>query len=155
MLGLHPASAQAQVPTMISYQGRVLMNNNNFNGTGQFKFALVQGAGPTLLWKNDASPGNTEPLAFVSLSVANGLVMTVLGDTALANMSALPGSVFTNPDVRLRVWFNGGSGFQQLTPDQRIVSVGYALTAGSVPDGSITTAKLAPGVLSATNLPSN
>lgn len=140
---------------MISYQGRVLMNNNNFNGTGQFKFALVQGAGPALLWKNDGSPGNTEPLAFVSLSVANGLVMTVLGDTTLANMNSLPGSVFANPDVRLRVWFNGGAGFQQLTPDQRIVSVGYALMAGNVPDGSITTSKLAPGVLSPANFPPN
>ena len=54
-------TANAQVPTMISYQGRVLMNNTNFGGTGQFKFALVQGAGPTLLWKNDGSAGNTEP----------------------------------------------------------------------------------------------
>ena len=150
-----PSSTYAQVPTMISYQGRVLMNNNNFSGTGQFKFALVQGVGPALLWKNDGSPGNTEPASFVSLPVANGLVMTVLGDTTLANMTSLPASVFANPDVRLRVWFNGGSGFQQLTPDQRIVSVGYALMAGGVPDGSITTPKLAPGVLSPANFPPN
>ncbi len=149
------ATANAQVPTMISYQGRVLMNNTNFGGTGQFKFALVQGAGPTLLWKNDGSAGNTEPAAAVSLSVANGLVMTTLGDTALANMTALPASAFANADVRLRVWFNGGAGFQQLTPDQRIVSVGYALMANTVPDASITAAKLAPGVLSPVNFPNN
>ncbi len=149
------ATAHAQVPTMISYQGRVLMNNTNFGGTGQFKFALVQGSGPTLLWKNDSSAGNTEPAAAVSLSVANGLVMTTLGDTALANMTALPASAFANADVRLRVWFNGGAGFQQLTPDQRIVSVGYALMANSVPDGSITATKLAPGVLSPVNFPNN
>jgi len=53
--------------------------------------------------------------------------------------------VFANTDVRLRVWFNGGSGFQQLTPDQRIVSVGYAMRAETVPDGSITSSKLAAG----------
>ena len=149
-------TASAQVPTMISYQGRVQMNNTNFGGTGQFKFALVRAAGPTLLWKNDASAGNTEPTSAVSLSVANGLVMTALGDTTLVNMTALPISAFENyPDVRLRVWFNGGAGFQQLTPDQRIVSVGYALMAGTVQDGSITTAKLAPGVLTPANFPVN
>jgi len=151
-LALLTAAAQAQVPTMISYQGRVQMNGTNFGGTGQFKFALVQGAGPTLLWKNDGSAGNTEPGAAVSLSVANGLVMTTLGDTALANMTALPASAFANADVRLRVWFNGGAGSQQLTPDQRIVSVGYALMSGSVPDGSITAAKLANGAVTAAKI---
>jgi hypothetical protein len=146
-LALFAIAVQAQVPPMISYQGRVLMDGANFNGTGQFKFALVQGAGPTLLWKNDGSAGNTEPSASVSLSVANGLVMTTLGDTTLANMTAIPASAFVNADVRLRVWFNGGAGFQQLTPDQRVVSVGYALMSGNVPDGSITGAKLANGAV--------
>jgi hypothetical protein len=154
-LALLTIAAQAQVPPMVSYQGRVLMNNTNFGGTGQFKFALVRGAGPTLLWKNDGSAGNTEPAAAVSLPVANGLVMTTLGDTALANMTAIPATVFEQPDVRLRVWFNGGAGFQQLTPDQRIVSVGYAMMAGNVTDGAITAAKLAPGVLSPANFPAN
>ncbi len=146
-LALLAASASAQVPTMISYQGRVQVNNTNFSGTGQFKFALVRGAGPALLWKNDGSAGNTEPAAAVSLPVANGLVMTTLGDTALANMTALSAATFEYPDVRLRVWFDGGAGFQQLTPDQRIVSVGYALMANTVPDGAITAAKLANGAV--------
>jgi hypothetical protein len=155
-LALLTAAARAQVPTMISYQGRVQMNNTNFGGTGQFKFALVNGAGNVTFWSNDGSSvGGAQPAAAVSLSVANGLVMTVLGDTSLANMTALPASAFVNNDVRLRVWFNGGAGFQQLTPDQRIVSVGYALMAGNVPDGSITAAKLAPGVLNPVNFPAN
>jgi hypothetical protein len=145
-------AAQAQVPAMISYQGRVIMDNANFNGTGQFKFALVRGPGPTLLWKNDGSAGNTEPGAAVSLPVANGLVMTTLGDTTLANMTALPVTAFDQPDVRLRVWFNGGAGFQQLTPDQRVVSVGYSLMAGNVPDGSITATKLANGAVTSAKI---
>jgi hypothetical protein len=152
-LALLATAARAQVPTMISYQGRVQMNNTNFGGTGQFKFALVNGAGNVSFWSNDGSSvGGAQPAAAVSLSVANGLVMTVLGDTSLANMTALPASAFANIDVRLRVWFNGGAGFQQLTPDQRIVSVGYALMAGNVPDGSITSAKLAPGAVTSASL---
>lgn len=145
----------AQVPAMLNYQGRMLVAGTNFHGVGQFKFALVQGAGPALLWKNDGSGGDSEPAAAVSLPVNSGLVMTLLGDATLANMTAIPVTVFTNSDVRLRVWFDGGPGFQQLLPDQRIVSVGYAMMASTVPDGSITAAKLAPGVLSATNLPAN
>jgi len=39
-------------------------------------------------------------------------------------------NVFLNQDVFLRVWFNDGvHGYQQLTPDQRIAAVGYALNA--------------------------
>jgi hypothetical protein len=33
----------AQVPQLINYQGRVAVNGTNFDGTGQFKFALVDG----------------------------------------------------------------------------------------------------------------
>src|SRR5262249_4482259 len=136
-LVLFAASALGQVPTMISYQGRVLTNNVNFSGSGQFKFALVNGAGNVSFWSNDGtSVGGSQPTPAVSLSVANGLVMTLLGDTSLANMTAIPSTVFANSDVRLRVWFNGGLGFQQLAPDSPIVSVGYAMMAATVPDGS-------------------
>jgi hypothetical protein len=147
-LALLTITAPAQVPTMISYQGRVLVDNANYNGSGQFKFALVNGAGNVTFWSNDGSSvAGSQPTAAVSLSVANGLVMTLLGDTSLANMTAIPAAVFNNSDVRVRVWFNGGAGFQQLTPDQRIVSVGYAVMASNVPDGAITSAKLANGAV--------
>lgn len=148
------AIAQAQVPQLINYQGRVLVAGTNFNSPplGLFKFALVQAAGPTLVWKNDGSAGNTEPAAAVSLKVANGLYSVLLGDTGLANMVPLPSSVFTKSDIRLRVWFNGGSGFQQLSPDQRIASVGYAMIADTVPDGVVTAAKLADGAVTAAKL---
>ena len=44
----------------------------------------------------------------------------LLGDATLPNMTIVPAAVFTNPDVRLRVWFNDGTnGSQLLTPDQR------------------------------------
>jgi hypothetical protein len=52
--------------------------------------------------------------------------------------AAVPASVFANSNVLLRVWFNDGvNGFQQLTPDQHLGSVGYAMMAASVSPGSI------------------
>jgi hypothetical protein len=109
-----------------------LIGTANFNGTGQFKLALVNATGTQTYWSNDgSSTTGSQPTQAVTLTVANGLYSVLLGDTALANMTAIPNAVFANSDVRLRVWFNGGAGFQQLTPDQRIVSVGYALMAGA------------------------
>jgi hypothetical protein len=127
--------AQAQVPQVINYQGRIVVGTTNFNGTGQFKFALVDAAGTTTYWSNDGtSSGGSQPTNAVSLTVTNGLYSVLLGDTTIANMtSAVPGSVFNNSDVRLRVWFNDGTHLSQLlTPDQRIAAVGYAMVAGGV-----------------------
>ncbi len=68
-------------------------------------------------------------------------------------MTTVPASIFTNPGVWLRVWFNDGiAGFQQLTPDQRLAAVGYAIMAVTVPDGSITSAKIAPGAVGTAQL---
>ena len=36
-----PVVVSAQVPGIINYQGRVSVSGTNFNGTGQFEFALV------------------------------------------------------------------------------------------------------------------
>ena len=49
------------------------------------------------------------------------IVIAIIGILAAI---AIP-NLFTNCDVRLRVWFNDGTnGFQLLTPDQRIAAVG-------------------------------
>lgn len=138
----------AQVPSTLNYQGRVAVNGVNFTGTGQFKFALVNAAGSQSYWSNDGSSnGGSQPATAVGISVSSGLYNVQLGDTSLTHMTAVPATVFANADVRLRVWFNDGTnGFQQMTPDQKIAAVGYAMMAATVPDGSITAAKLAPGV---------
>lgn len=232
-------SASAQVPHLLHHQGRVAVAGVNFNGTGQFKFALVDagtnlsrtatatatvagglitsvtvtdgGAGYTAIpsasindkfgggaalscftaggtvttisvlnggigytaaakvridappantvfqtyWSNavDTSPADGEPDTAVSLAVTNGLFDVLLGNTALPNMAALPSTVFDNPDVRLRVWFDDGShGFQQLTPDKRIAAVGYAVMAENVQDGAITAGKLADEAVTAAKI---
>jgi hypothetical protein len=40
---LLPPAALVQVPQLLNYQGRIAVNGTNFTGTGQFKFALVDG----------------------------------------------------------------------------------------------------------------
>jgi hypothetical protein len=140
-------SSYAQVPGIINYQGRIVDNGTNFDGTGLFQFALVDGTGATNYWSNDGTAVG-QPSAAVSLTVMKGLYSVLLGDTTLTNMAAIPVAVFTNADVRLRVWFNDGvTGFQQLSPDQRLAAVGFALISASVPDGSITSNKIAAGAV--------
>jgi hypothetical protein len=131
---LFAGTARAQVPLLLNFQGRVAVGTTNFNGAGQFKFALVNTNGTTTFWSNNnSSVSGGEPTAAVSLAVTNGLYSVLLVDTTLANMTAtIPGNLFNNLDVRLRVWFNDGTnGSQLLSPDQRIGSVGYAGVAGT------------------------
>jgi len=141
------AYPSAAAPGIISYQGRVSVSGAPFTGTGQFKFALVDAAGATTYWSHDNTNG--QPATTISLSVNNGLYSVLLGDTTVANMTqAIPASVFSNADVRLRVWFNDGTnGNLQLAPDQRLASVGYAQVAKAVDDGAVTTAKIADGAV--------
>ncbi len=143
-------SLRAQVPQLISYQGRVSVSGVNFNGTGSFNFALVDPTGAISYWSNDGTNLNgTQPATAVTLTVTNGLYSVILGDTSKANMTAIPASVFANPSVWLRVWFNDGThGVQLLAPDQRIASVGYAIVAGSVTNGAVGLPQLGLGTIS-------
>ena len=138
----------AHVPGLMTYQGRVTVNGTGFTGTGQFKFAIIDASGGTSYWSNDGtSTSGSQPAAAISLPVSNGVYSLLLGDVALTNMTALPASVFTNADVRLRVWFNDGvNGWSLLSPDQRLSAVGYSFMAANVADGAVTSAKLASGL---------
>lgn len=133
LLCLSTGRLRGQVPQLLNYQGRVVVGGTNFNGTGQFEFALVNTNGSVTYWSNDGtSSAGSEPSSAVSLNVSGGLYSLALGDTTLTNMAALPYTVFNNSDVRLRVWFNDGThGWQQLAPDQRIAAVGYAMVSAS------------------------
>lgn len=129
------------VPYLITYQGRVVADGVNYTGEGQFKFALLSAEGATTYWSNDGtSVAGSPPIQAVSLGVDKGYYAVMLGDTTLANMTMLtPAMLQQTGDVFLRVWFNDGShGFEQLTPDQRLGAVPYALVAESVRDGGIT-----------------
>jgi hypothetical protein len=81
---------RAQVPQLINYQGRVTVGTANFDGTGQFKFALVNADGSQSFWSNDGtSTAGSEPAAAVSLTVTRGLYSVLLGDATLPNMTIL------------------------------------------------------------------
>jgi hypothetical protein len=135
-------AAQAQIPQLINYQGRMTVGGTNFTGTGQFQFAFVNGGATQTFWSNGTGT--------VAVPVTKGLYAVLLGDTG---MNPLPSSVFTNSDVRLRVWFNDGvTGTQLLSPDSRITSSGYAFMAGNVPDGLITNSKLADNAVTGAKL---
>lgn len=120
--------------TVVSYQGRVAVDGQPFNGTGKFKFAIVNADGTAAYWSNDGSGLTTPPFTptqFVTLTVNNGLFSVLLGDTSLANMTKpLKPDAFAMPDRLLRVWFDDGvHGFQQLSPDVRVASAPYAFNA--------------------------
>src|SRR3954464_10587079 len=100
---------QAQVPQLINYQGRVVVGTTNFNGAGQFKFALVNANGTQTFWSNDnTSVAGSQPTAAVTINVTNGLYSVLLGDTTIPNLVVVPATVFNNEAGRLRVWFTDG-----------------------------------------------
>jgi N-acetylneuraminic acid mutarotase len=144
----------AQVPPIIHFQGFVTVNGSGFDGLGEFKFSLVNSNGALTFWSNDGSAaGGAEPASAVPVLVNKGIYSVNLGDSQLPNMTPIPPTIFTNSDVRLRVWFSDGKhGFEQLSPDQRITSVGYAMMAANVPNGSITSQKLAADAVTGANI---
>lgn len=79
-------------------------------------------------WSNDGtSVAGSAPTSAVSAGVTNGLFTAVLGDTTLANMTAIDASLFTQPNLQLRIWFNDGvNGFAALSPIQNLTPTPYA-----------------------------
>jgi hypothetical protein len=87
------STLHAQVPQLINYRGRVTVGSTNFNGSGQFKFALVNAAGTATFWSNDGtSIAGSEPTNAVSLTVTRGLY-SVLQLHARSRAVSLPEAV--------------------------------------------------------------
>jgi hypothetical protein len=123
---------QSGAPTVVSYQGRVTVGSTPYDGTGYFKFAIVDKDGTTTYWSNDGQ----EPTAGISLTVTAGLFNVLLGDTTLPNMTELYAEVFNDTECYLRVWFSVEEygEYQWLDPDRRIAAVPYALQAQEAAD---------------------
>lgn len=61
------------------------------------------------LWSNDGTgSAGGEPANPTSIPVDKGLYALLLGDTNLTHMTPVPATVFSNPIVHLRVWFDDG-----------------------------------------------
>jgi hypothetical protein len=136
-------SLQGDVPPMINYQGTVHVDGRPYEGTGHFKFAIVNAAtgnGTANHWANDGTASG-QPAVSVPLAVDEGLFNVLLGDTGLSGMrEPLDESAFSTDETYLRVWFSqtGASGsFEALEPNQRIASVAYALHAQYAENGPV------------------
>ena len=160
---LFSALISAQVPQLINYQGRAVVDGVNFDSEsaghpGLFKFALVKGDGSETYWSNDGtSVAGGEPGGAVSLPVSHGLYSVLLGDSSPSSaMTPINAGVLAHAEVRLRIWFDDGiHGSQLLSPDLRLAAVAYAVMAGEVPDGSISGAKISPGAVGSAHLESD
>lgn len=114
-----PAFSQS----VLNYQGRVISGGTAFNGTGQFKFAIVSSDGSTVYWKNDGATTADAPSTAISLPVIKGLFSVQLGDVSVGNMGAIASTVLANTGLKLRIWFNDGlRGFQQFSPDVKLAT---------------------------------
>jgi len=126
--------AVAGVPPMINYQGKLMQPSGVPvpDGTYQMRFAIYSvPTGGTPLWSE------TNP----NVQVKGGLFSVLLG-----SVNNLPANIFDSPDR----WFGVTVGTDpEMTPRQRIVSVAYAVSAGTVLDGAVTTSKLADGAVTA------
>jgi formylglycine-generating enzyme required for sulfatase activity len=103
----------------------------------------------TTYWSNDGtSVAGGQPTAAVSVGVSSGLFTVVLGDTTLANMTAVSASLFTQPNLQLRIWFNDGvNGFAALSPVQNLTPAPYAILANNASNllGTLPAAQLGAG----------
>ncbi|MCF6211640.1 MAG: hypothetical protein L3J88_08620 [Gammaproteobacteria bacterium] len=125
----------ADIPMMMNYQGSVTdAAGVPINGDGFFKFAVVNEAGDMAYWANDGTTmDGTEPTAAVTIPVSDGRFVVKIGDTDLANMTALSPSVFDNTRIYLRVWFSIDElNFEKFATDMQVVSTGFAVKAQSV-----------------------
>ena len=87
----------------------------------------------TTYWSNDGtSSAGSEPAAAVNVGVANGLFTVALGDTNVANMTAIEVSTFYQPNLQLRTWFSDGvNGFAALSPLLNLSAAPYSIMANS------------------------
>ena len=139
-----PSFAQT-VPAQMNFQGRLAKPDGTPVADGSYNvtFSLYNAAtGGTLLWQRSI-PG---------LPARNGVIAARLNFAGNFQNGATLSSAFNGALVYLDISLNGGA---SLTPRQQFVSNAYAFaanTAFTVPDGSVTGAKIAGGTITADKL---
>src|SRR3989442_1769246 len=98
------------------------------NGSAQGVVFTYQGR----VTDNGTSVNGSEPSAAVSVGVTSGLFTVVMGDATIPNMVAIDASLFAQPNLQVRIWFNDGvHGSAALSPAQNLTPAPYAIMAGS------------------------
>ncbi len=134
ILGCTIYSGVLAIPTQISYTGSIKIEGELYSGIATTYFSMIDDpTNPsTNYWTNDGSSPNfgERPNDGIEVTVDNGTFKLNLGDTNLTNMTYINDTVFKNDPVYLRVWYCAGiESTQQITPDNRLISVPYALNA--------------------------
>jgi hypothetical protein len=103
--------------------------NGNYTNAPAVLIAPPPDASYTTYWSNDGtSVAGSEPSGAVNAGVNNGLFTVVLGE----NMAGITASLFTQPNLQLRIWFNDGvHGFAALDPAQNLTPAPYASFANT------------------------
>ena len=116
--------AVAQDTVMFNYQGRVKMNDTDFDGSGNFKFAILSPDKTSTLWSNDStSIDGTEPTTGITVPVTDGVFNVLMGENG--TMDPINSTIFQNKrPLKLRTWFKGGAhDFEMLRPDHNLINV--------------------------------
>ena len=114
-------NAGAALPDLLPYQGRLTRVDGTSYPPGMYatKFALTDSTGNIVLWTCDGSPG-LPPASADSIALSeNGLFALGLGVH-----HPIPDSIWSREQVWLRVWFNSGSGDEEILPYQRVYPAG-------------------------------
>jgi hypothetical protein len=139
-----PAAAPLNVPgpsaTTVNYQGRLANSGGTpINGTQTMQFAIYNAAsGGSVIWG---------PETHTNVPVTAGLFSVGLGSQT---SGGIPTTVWDG-DRYLQIIVGG----ETLTPREPIRSVPIAGLALTVPDGAVTSAKIADGTIATTDLANN
>jgi|GEM_PF-2937823 len=126
-----PSTVLAQPSHPVGFQTEVRVNGVKFNGTANFKFAIIDGTSNAVLWSNAPMLAG-QPSSQVALTVSDGVVSASLGSppqTAL-NTSVFDGFSVAAPH-RLRVWVSTGGAYEQLA-DQPITAAAIGLKSAEI-----------------------
>ena len=131
-----PAFAQVfPAPPLMNFQGRLAKPDGTPvpDGSHSVVFSIYTAPmGGTLLWSE-----------MELVSSHNGAIAILLGQHTALNAAIFAGNTY------LQIAIDGAA---PLTPMQRIVTVAHAFEADTVPDGSITGVKIAPGTITSDKL---
>ena len=138
LVTLSALSVSAQVPSLISYQGRLVSGTNLYSGSTTIVFRLYGS-----LLGADVQYVETQTVA-----VVDGLYSTRFG--GIPDYGTLAAAL-TNQPLFLEVQVGG----TVLTPRERIAAVAYAVVAEGVEAGAITSAMLADNAVTSNKIANN